>query len=105
MPDAPLPIAFQGAPGAYSHQACAEAFPGLPALPCTTFEAAIAAVREGAAGLAMLPVENSTYGRVADIHQLLPEFGPAHRRRALRAGAHQPARRCPARGSRTSKRR
>jgi prephenate dehydratase len=75
MPDAALPIAFQGVPGAYSHQACAEVFPGLEALPCSTFEAAIAAVREGRAGLAMLPVENSTYGRVADIHHLLPESG------------------------------
>ena len=41
----------------------------------------------------MLPVENTTYGRVADIHRLLPQSGPAHRRRGLRAGAHQPARR------------
>jgi prephenate dehydratase len=68
-------IAFQGAPGAYSHQACAEAFPGLKALAGDTFEAVIAAVREGRAELAMLPVENSTYGRVADIHRLLPESG------------------------------
>ena len=68
-------IAFQGALGAYSHQACADAFPDFEVLPCTTFEAVIAAVREGRAGLAMLPVENSTYGRVADIHRLLPESG------------------------------
>ncbi len=71
----PLPIAFQGNPGAYSHQACVEAFPDLEALPCGTFEDAVAAVREGRAGLAMLPVENSTYGRIADIHHLLPESG------------------------------
>ncbi len=69
------PIAFQGVPGAYSHQACTEAFPGTETLPCETFEGAIAAVREGRAALAMLPVENSTYGRVADIHHLLPESG------------------------------
>jgi len=68
-------IAFQGNPGAYSHQACVEAFPGLEGLPNETFEAAIAAVREGGADLAMLPVENSTYGRIADIHHLLPESG------------------------------
>jgi prephenate dehydratase len=68
-------IAFQGNPGAYSHQACVEAFPGLEGLPCESFEAAIAAVRDGRAGLAMLPVENSTYGRIADIHHLLPESG------------------------------
>jgi prephenate dehydratase len=68
-------IAFQGVPGAYSHQACLESFPGVEALACSTFEDAIAAVKEGRASLAMLPVENSTYGRVADIHRLLPESG------------------------------
>jgi len=66
-------ISFQGELGAYSHQACAEVFPGQKALPCHSFEGAIAAVKEGRADLAMLPVENSTYGRVADIHSLLPE--------------------------------
>ncbi|GAW33139.1 P-protein [Roseovarius sp. A-2] len=68
-------IAFQGEPGAYSHQACVETYPGMEPLPCRTFEDAIAAVREGRADLAMLPVENSTFGRVADIHHLLPESG------------------------------
>jgi prephenate dehydratase len=68
-------IAFQGEPGAYSHQACREARPGYEALPCRTFEDAMEAVRRREADLAMLPVENSTYGRVADIHQLLPESG------------------------------
>ncbi|MEM9049825.1 MAG: prephenate dehydratase [Pseudomonadota bacterium] len=68
-------IAFQGEPGAYSHQACLEAYPDRVPLPCHTFEGAIAAVREGRADLAMLPVENSTYGRVADIHSLLPGSG------------------------------
>jgi prephenate dehydratase len=68
-------IAFQGEPGAYSHQACHEARPDHEALPCRTFEDAVDAVRGGDADLAMLPVENSTYGRVADIHRLLPESG------------------------------
>ena len=68
-------IAFQGEPGAYSHQAIHDARPGLEALPCATFEDAIEAVRSGAADQAMLPVENTTYGRVADIHRLLPESG------------------------------
>jgi prephenate dehydratase len=68
-------IAFQGEPGAYSHQACREARPEMEAMPCRTFEDAIEAVRKGDAELAMLPVENSTYGRVADIHRLLPESG------------------------------
>ena len=68
-------IAFQGEPGAYSHQACREARPHLEALPCGTFEDVIDAVRNGNAAEAMLPVENSTYGRVADIHRLLPDSG------------------------------
>ena len=68
-------IAFQGEPGAYSHEACQQARPDMEALPCATFEDVIAAVREGRAEQAMLPVENSTYGRVADIHRLLPESG------------------------------
>ena len=68
-------IAFQGEPGAYSHQACHSARPDMEALPCRTFEDAIETVREGRAALAMLPVENSTYGRVADIHSLLPQSG------------------------------
>jgi prephenate dehydratase len=68
-------IAFQGEPGAYSHEACRQARPGLVALPCATFEDAIDAVRRGEAELAALPVENSTYGRVADMHALLPGSG------------------------------
>ncbi|SFO86406.1 prephenate dehydratase [Tranquillimonas alkanivorans] len=68
-------IAFQGEPGAYSHQACREKRPDMEALPCRTFEDVIEAVRKGDAELAMLPVENSTYGRVADIHRLLPSSG------------------------------
>ncbi len=68
-------IAFQGEPGAYSHEACRTARPDLMALPCRTFEDVVEAVRSGEADLAMLPVENSTYGRVADIHHLLPESG------------------------------
>ena len=68
-------IAFQGELGAYSHQACDEVYPEMDPLPCATFEEAVAAVRAGEAELAMLPVENSTYGRVADIHSQLPESG------------------------------
>ena len=68
-------IAFQGEPGAYSHQACHDSRPDYEALPCKTFEDVIDAVTTGEAELAMLPVENSTYGRVADIHRLLPESG------------------------------
>ncbi|MBK4215658.1 prephenate dehydratase [Paracoccus caeni] len=68
-------IAFQGESGAYSHEACRNARPEMEPLPCATFEDVIEAVRSEKADLAMLPVENSTYGRVADIHHLLPESG------------------------------
>ncbi len=70
-----MKIAFQGELGAYSHQACREVFPGLGVVPCPSFEAAIQTVNDGKAGLAVLPVENSTYGRIADVHSLLPHSG------------------------------
>jgi len=68
-------IAFQGLPGAYSDLACRAARPGWTTLPCPSFEAAMQAVREGRADLAMLPCENSLAGRVPDIHRLLPDSG------------------------------
>ncbi len=68
-------IAFQGMPGAYSDLACRSAYPGWTTLPCPSFEAAMEAVRDGRAGLAMLPCENSLAGRVPDIHRLLPDSG------------------------------
>src|SRR5689334_14740088 len=68
-------IAFQGAPGAYSDLACRRVFPTMRTLPCNAFEDAFAAVHEGRARLAMIPVENSVAGRVADIHHLLPHSG------------------------------
>ncbi|MEM6276942.1 MAG: prephenate dehydratase [Pseudomonadota bacterium] len=68
-------IAFQGELGAYGHQACLTVRPGHEPLPCATFEAVIEAVSSGEAELAVVPVENSTYGRVADIHRLLPASG------------------------------
>jgi prephenate dehydratase len=68
-------ISFQGEPGANSHIACAEAHPDLEPLPCATFEDAFAAVSEGQARCAMIPVENSVAGRVADVHHLIPESG------------------------------
>ena len=75
MSDPALTIAFQGAPGAYSDLACRTAQPAMTTLPCATFEEAFAAVREGRAALAMIPIDNSVAGRVADIHHLLPESG------------------------------
>ncbi len=68
-------IAFQGAPGAYSDLACRRVYPAMTTLPCAAFEDAFAAVREGRAALAMLPIENSVAGRVADIHHLMPDSG------------------------------
>ena len=68
-------IAFQGARGAYSDLACRRVFPAMATLPCAAFEDAFAAVREGKAALAMMPIENSVAGRVADIHHLMPDSG------------------------------
>jgi prephenate dehydratase len=65
-------IAYQGEPGANSHIACREAYPDIEPLPCPTFEDAFAAVRTGRAALAMIPIDNSVAGRVADIHHLMP---------------------------------
>ncbi len=70
-------VAFQGAPGANSHIAVREAFADALPLPCFSFEDAIDAVKEGRADRAMIPIENSLHGRVADIHFLLPESGLA----------------------------
>lgn len=65
-------IAYQGEPGANSHIICAQAYPDWASLPCASFEDAFAAVNEGRAALAMIPIENSIAGRVADIHHLIP---------------------------------
>ena len=65
-------ISFQGEPGANSDTACRNMFPGMEPLPCATFEDAFNAVETGKADLAMIPIENTLAGRVADIHHLLP---------------------------------
>ena len=66
-------IAFQGEPGANSDTACRDMFPAMEPMPCPTFEDAFVAVEGGKADLAMIPIENTIAGRVADIHHLLPE--------------------------------
>src|SRR5262245_38259826 len=66
-------IAFQGEPGANSHLAIREAYPDFEAIPCATFEDAFLAVTGGDCELAMIPIENSVAGRVADIHHLMPD--------------------------------
>ncbi len=68
-------VAFQGAPGANSHVALVQAFPDALPLPCFGFADAIDAVRSGQADCAIIPIENSLHGRVADMHFLLPESG------------------------------
>ena len=73
--DLPRRIAYQGEPGANSHIACADAYPDWEPLACASFEDAFAAVNDGRAGLAMIPIDNTLAGRVADIHHFLPTSG------------------------------
>ncbi len=74
-PEPSRTIAFQGHPGAYSHLACSEVYPDMAPLPCETFEDVFEAVEGGRARYAMIPIENSVAGRVADIHHLMPSSG------------------------------
>ena len=71
----PIRVSYQGEPGANSHIACREVYPGAAPLPCATFEDAFAAIKDGSAALGMIPIENSIAGRVADIHHFLPASG------------------------------
>ena len=73
MPPKTNRISFQGEPGANSDTACRNMYPDMEPLPCPTFEDAFGAVETGKADLAMIPIENTIAGRVADIHHLLPE--------------------------------
>ncbi len=68
-------VVFQGEPGANSHIACNNVFPEFEALPMATFEDCFNAIQKDEADLAMIPVENSVAGRVADIHHLMPTSG------------------------------
>ena len=68
-------VAFQGEPGAFSNQAAREALPHCEAIPKPSFEDAVDAVRGGETDLAIIPIENSIHGRIADIHHLLPDAG------------------------------
>lgn len=74
--DSPMQaVAFQGSPGANSHRAASEAAPESLPLPCFSFADALEAAKDGRAASAIIPIENSQNGRVADIHFLLPESG------------------------------
>jgi prephenate dehydratase len=68
-----ITIAFQGFPGAYSDMACRAVFPDAQTLPCETFAKAFAAVQNDKADYAMIPVDNTLAGRVADVHRLMPK--------------------------------
>jgi prephenate dehydratase len=68
-------VALQGAPGCNGHRAALEYDPACLPLPCFSFEDALDAVKDGRAARALIPIENSQHGRVADIHFLLPESG------------------------------
>lgn len=68
-------IAFQGFLGAYSDLSCRSVFPDMETVPCETFDQAFSAVQNGDADLAMIPVDNTLAGRVADVHRLMPESG------------------------------
>ena len=70
-----LRIAYQGEPGANSHIVCVQHYPDAEALACASFEDVFAAVDTGAADLALIPIDNSIAGRVADIHHFLPGSG------------------------------
>src|SRR5690242_394697 len=71
-------VAFQGLAGAYSDLACRQVYPGMATLPTATFEETFAALEKGKAALAMIPIENSVAGRVADIHMLMPHATKMH---------------------------
>lgn len=68
-------ISFQGSPGAFSDLACRTVFPEIETLPCSSFEDAFLAVQNDEAHLAMIPIDNTLAGRVADVHHLLPNSG------------------------------
>jgi prephenate dehydratase len=89
-------VAYQGEPGANSHIACLEARPKHEPVACRTFEDAFQAVKDGVADLAMIPIDNSVAGRVADIHHLMPQsnlsiigehFLPVHHQLLIKKGA------------------
>ena len=75
MADSSNLIAFQGEIGANSDMACRQVRPDMTTLPCNSFEDTFAAVRDGQAAMALIPIDNSVAGRVADIHHLLPDSG------------------------------
>ncbi|MDO9354295.1 MAG: prephenate dehydratase domain-containing protein, partial [Solirubrobacteraceae bacterium] len=74
-PEPPRRIAYQGEPGSNSHVVCQQHYPAWESVPCASFEDVFAAVADGDAELAMIPIDNSIAGRVSDIHHFLPRSG------------------------------
>ena len=72
VPPGARSIAYQGEPGSNSHAVCVRDYPQLESIPCASFEEVFAAVETGDADLALIPIDNSVAGRVADIHHFLP---------------------------------
>ena len=70
-----LKIAFQGERGANGDEACTTYYPDFEPAPYPTFEETFEAVKTGVCALGMIPVDNSTAGRVPDVHHLLPDSG------------------------------
>lgn len=81
-------VAFQGEPGAFSNLAAVEALPNAEAVACPTFETAVSAVRDGKTDLAIIPVENSLYGRITGVHQMMRYFGRAVKGYVPPEGSH-----------------
>jgi prephenate dehydratase len=69
-----IKIAFQGEKGAYSHIACQEIFKNVEIKNCSTFEETFKIAFDDENFKAIIPLENSLAGRVADIHYLLPKY-------------------------------
>ena len=67
-------VSFQGLDGAYSDLVCKKFYSDFNTLPCNTFQKTLDAVANGAADLALIPVENNIAGRVADMHFLLEKI-------------------------------
>ncbi len=70
-----MKISFQGAKGAYSDMACRDLYDNAETMPCASFDDAFDAVKGGHADLAVIPIDNTLAGRVADVHHLLPHSG------------------------------
>jgi len=67
-------IAFQGIRGAHSDVACRHIYPDIRSVAFPSFEEVFEAVKSGEVSMGLIPIENSQVGRVAEIHNLLPEM-------------------------------